>query len=247
MLKTLQVRRGRGSGKKRHRLPARAGALGEALAASVESLIAATADRAAELVVTEWRGHSAGARLLADLDAASPRGGAEAEYVTSALADLGVHSAVAAGGLRPDSQALARATAGLTPLAERLVASWQEYVLRLVKDENVTKRSIARVVSFDHASLALVLSVGVLGDPPPDAGARDAATRAPGRLLASLLGAGLLRDLGAQVRQDLRHRVSDLFEAEARRYFALIDAAGIPADAAAAELLQAGYALEAAR
>jgi GTPase SAR1 family protein len=250
LLKTLQVKRGRGSGKqRRQRLPARASALAEALLASVESLIAATADRAAELVVSEWRGRPAGARLLADLDAASPRGGtaAESEYVTSALADLGLDSGTAAGGLRPDSEALARATAGLTPLAERLVASWQEYVLRLVKDENVTKRSVARVVSFDHASLALVLSVGVLSDATPDTGAGDAATRVPGRLLASLLGAGLLRDLGAQVRRDLRHRVSDLFEAEARRYFAVIDAAGIPADAAAAELLQAGYALEAAR
>jgi len=50
-----------------------------------------------------------------------------------------------------------------------------------------------------------------------------------------------------RARQDLHDRVSDLLEAETLRYFAIIDAAGIPKDTAAAELLQAGYALEAAR
>ena len=69
----------------------------------------------------------------------------------------------------------------------------------------------------------------------------------PQQLLTELFGAGLLRDMGARVRQDLHERVSGLFEAEARRYFAIIDSAGIPAETAAAELLEAGYALEAAR
>jgi len=50
-----------------------------------------------------------------------------------------------------------------------------------------------------------------------------------------------------RVRQDLRDRVSELFEAEARRYLAIVDAAGVPDETAAADLLQAGYALEAAR
>ncbi len=53
--------------------------------------------------------------------------------------------------------------------------------------------------------------------------------------------------MGARVRQDLHDRVSDLFDAEARRYFAIIDSAGIPTETAAAELLQAGDELEAAR
>jgi hypothetical protein len=249
LLKTLQVRRGRGSGKqKRQHLPARANALKDAVCASVESLIAATADRAAQLVVADWRRNPAGARLLADIDAASPRtaGQSDSEFVASALADLGVGTPNAAGGPRQDSEALARATAGLTPLAERLVASWQQHVVRLVKRENVTKRSIARVVSFDDESLALVVTLGVLGFGAPDAGDTDAAD-VPQRLLGSLFGAGLLRDMGAQVRHDLQGRVRELFEAEARRYFAIVDSAGIPAVTSATELLQAGYALEAAR
>jgi hypothetical protein len=249
LLKTLQVRRGRGSGKqKRQRLPARASALKDAVAASVESLIAASADRAAQLVVSEWRSNPAGAHLLADIDAASRRSSGESDedFVASALADLGVGTGTAGGATRLDSEGLARATAGLPPLAERLVASWLQHVVRLVKRENVTKRSIARVVSFDDESLALVLSLGVLGfGAPDDADASDADVAQ--RLLGSLFGAGLLRDMGAQVRQDLRDRVSELFEAEARRYFAIVDSAGIPSETAAAELLQAGYALEVAR
>ena len=252
LLRTLQARRGRGGGKQRkQRMPARARALNEALRTSMQSMIGATADRAAELVVTDWRQQPAGARLLADIDAASRRGGvvSEADYVASALADLGVAFGAGVSGSRPDSAALARATAGLSPLAERVVASWQEHVLQLVKEENVTKRSIARVVSFDEESLALVLSIGVLGHAAPDGegGDGDGASAVPQQLLTSLLGAGLLRDMGARVRQDLRDRVNGLFEAEALRYFAIIDSAGIPAETAAAELLQAGHALEASR
>jgi hypothetical protein len=92
-----------------------------------------------------------------------------------------------------------------------------------------------------------VLSIGVLGHAAPDGGADEGASAVPQQLLTSLLGAGLLRDLGARVRQDLRDRVNGLFEAEALRYFAIIDSAGIPAETAAAELLQAGHALEASR
>ena len=51
------------------------------------------------------------------------------------------------------------------------IASWQEHVLHLVREENVTKRSIARVVSFDEESLALVLTIGVLGYAAADAAA----------------------------------------------------------------------------
>jgi GTPase SAR1 family protein len=254
LLRTLQVRRGRGAGKqKKQRMPARAGALKDALQVSLESLVIATADRAAELVVTDWRGQPAGACLLADIDAGSRGGGAAntRDFVTSAMADLGLADGSGHGGSTQDSTALARATAGLAPLADRAVASWQEHVLHLVKEEKVTKRSIARVVAFDDESLALVLSIGVLGYTASDADAGADSVRGASavsqELLTSLFGAGLLRDIGARVRQDLRDRVSELFEAETRRYLAIIDSAGIPAETAASELLQAGYALEAAR
>jgi len=249
LLRTLQLRRGRAGGKqKKQRMPARARAVKDALAASLESLIVATADRAAELVVSDWRQQPAGVQLLADMDTAGTRGGAASEddFVASALADLGVAAASGTGASQPDSASLARATAGLPPLAARAVASWQQQVVQLVRDENVTKRSIARVVSFDEESLALVLSIGVLSYEAPDA-ATDGESVVPQQLLTELFGAGLLRDIGSRVRQDLRDRVSALFDAEARRYFATIDSAGTPMETAAAELLEAGYALEAAR
>jgi GTPase SAR1 family protein len=250
LLRTLQVRRGRGGTKlKKQRMPARARAVKDSLAASLQSLIVAIADRAAEQVVMDWRQQIAGARLLADLDAATALGGAVSndEFVASALADLGVASGSAAGASRHDSAALARATAGLTPLAGRAVASWQEHVLQLVRAEKVTKRSIARVVSFDEESLALVLTVGVVSYEAPDSAAADGVAAVPQQLLTELFGAGLLRDMGARVRQDLHERVSELFEAEARRYLAIIDSAGIPTAAASAELLEASQRLEAAR
>jgi GTPase SAR1 family protein len=248
LMRTLQARRGRGGGKqKKQRMPARARALKDALATSLQSLIVATADRAAELVVSDWRQQPAGAQLLADIDAANKRGAESHEdFVASALADLGIATAIA-GGSRQDSAALARATAGLPPMAERAVASWQQHVLELVQAENVTKRSVARLVSFDEESLALVLSIGVLSYEAPAAVAADGVSAVSRQLLTELFGAGLLRDIGSRVRQDLRERVSTLFEAEARRYFAIVDSAGVPGETAAAELLEAGRALEAAR
>jgi GTPase SAR1 family protein len=250
LLRTLQARRGRGIGKqKKQRMPARATALKDALQTSMESLVTATADRAAELVVAEWQHQSAGSSLLAGLDNVSNRrGGAnETDFVAAALADLGLATRGGPAAAGADTASLARATAGLAALAQQAVRTWQEHVLRLVKEENVTKRSIARVVSFDDESLALVLSIGILSYAAPDAAPHQGESAVPQRLLTSLFGAGLLRDMGTRVRQDLRDRVSALFEAEARRYFAIVDAAGVPDETAAADLLQAGYGLEAAR
>ena len=129
----------------------------------------------------------------------------------------------------------------------------------------MTKRSIARVVSFDDDALALALTIAVLaaepapaavpasGDAIVEAGAGYQAhvlqdpSQAPQLLLASLFGAGLLRDMGNRVRQDLRERVTELFRVEAWRFFEVLDSAGVPDPMAATELLQAGYALEGAR
>lgn len=250
LLRTLQVRRGRGGGKQRkQQLPARAIALKAALQASMVSLVTATADRAAELVVGQWQQQPAGSGLLADQGAAANSAvPSEADYVASALADLGLVSDISTDAGSRDPAALARATAGLADAAAVAVSAWQEYIRGLVKDENVTRRSIARVVSFDEESLALVLTIGVLGSAAPADAERDAAVGAvPQQLLESLFGAGLLRDIGARIRLDLRERVGQLFGVEEERFFAIINSAGVLEDSAASELLQAGYALEAAR
>jgi energy-coupling factor transporter ATP-binding protein EcfA2 len=258
LLRILQVRRGRGAARqKRQGMPARATALKEALQASAESLIAATADRAAERVVDRWRQHSAGAGLLAAMgpeDAVGSAASSEEDFVATALADLGLVSGTGDDPEHSDPAALARATSGLMPAAERAVTDWLAHVAHLVRAENVTKRSIARVVTFDEVPLALVLTVGVLSRAAADgpasedgAGTSDTATVAPQRLLESLFGAGSLRDMGTRIRSDLHERVSELLAAEAERFFAVIDSAGVSDESAATVLLQAGYALEEAR
>jgi hypothetical protein len=251
LLRTLQVRRGRGGGKQRkQQLPARAIALKAALQASMVSLVTATADRAAELVVAQWQQQPAGRGLLADHGAAaSSARPSEADYVATALADLGLVSDASADAGDRDPAALARATAGIAGAAAAAVRTWQEHIRRLVKEENVTRRSIARVVSFDEESLALVLTIGVLGSTAPADAGPDAALGGAvlQQLLESLFGAGLLRDIGARIRLDLGERVGQIFGVEAERFFAIIDSVGVLEDSAASELLQAGDALEAAR
>jgi energy-coupling factor transporter ATP-binding protein EcfA2 len=251
LLRALQSRKGRGAGRaKKDRTPARATALRQALQASLESLIGSTADRAAEQAAGAWQREPAGAGLLAGLAglAGGPSSEAESEpdFVASALADLGLTDGSAAGA--PASAAeLARASADLTSQAERVVDGWLAQVQRLVREENVTKRSIARVVTFDDQSLALVLAIGVLGYGAQETPDADSANAAPQRVLTSLFGAGLLRDIGVRARQDLHGRVRDLFDGEVRRFVALIDSAGVFDETAATELLQAGFTLESAR
>jgi energy-coupling factor transporter ATP-binding protein EcfA2 len=252
LLRTLQARRGRGRSKKQ-RLSARASALQAALHASLESLVTALASRAAEQAVAGWQRNPAGTALLASLadpgagEAASAGAGgvAETDFVASALADLGVVDSARTDRVGP--AALARATDALAGVAARVISSWQDHVLHLVREEKVTKRSVARVVSFDEESLALVLTIGVLGYEAPDSQQGDEAGALPAGLLTALFGAGLLRDIGIRARHDLRERVGLLFEEEARRFAAIIDAAGVPEDTASTELLQAGFTLESVR
>ena len=262
--RTLQARRVRGaSGKtKKQRMPARAAALKAALQSSLEALVVAMADKAAEGALASWRLLPAGEALLDGLAGATGRGGnsppgnaaggptsdvSEAEFVAAALADLGVVSVAGVTSKPVDPDALTRATASLAETAAHAIHNWQEHVRHIVRAENVTKRSIARVISFDDESLGLVLTIGVLGYPEPDRRAADAPGAVPQQLLTSLFGAGLLRDMGTRVRQDLRDQVGKLFEDEARRYFEIIDSAGAPEETAATQLLQAGYELEGAR
>jgi len=252
LLRSIQVKRGRTGKQKKPRTPAKVGALKEALQVSLESLVVAAGSRAAEEVVTSWQDQSAGAHLLRGLDAAARSltvGGApeDEDFLATALADLGLATDPEAGDERPDSAALARPTADLAEAAAAAVVGWQDHVLELVRAENVTRRSIARVVSFDEESLALVLTIGVLTPVAEGDDAGEDPDGAPERLLASLFGAGLLRDIGARVRLDLRERVKELFRAEARRYFEIVDAAGVRDETAATELLQAGYSLGGAR
>jgi hypothetical protein len=246
LLQTLQSRRG--GRPRRHRAPAKAQALKMAARTAVESLITSAAGRAAEDCLARWRDHPAGAVLLEHLGS----GGGTAAWQSEFAAEAGLifgwepeESGAAKGEGDPQARvaALGRASPDLATHAARAVSAWQDQVTRLVQAENVTKRSIAKVVSLDNDSLATVLIVSLLGASEDDTGTASI----PRRLLTSLFGAGPLRDIMTRTRADLRHRITLLLDEEMRRFAVVIDAVGTPDAAASLHLYQATYALEVAR
>ncbi|MGO9294205.1 MAG: GTPase [Streptosporangiaceae bacterium] len=264
LLRSLQVRHSRGGGKPRKRpLPPRARALRQALHASLEAVVAAAADKAAEQAVTSWNGHPAGRVLLADLPepalAAEPDGwpfddepgGGDPFAAATAGGPAAPGPAPAApapaGTAASAISVLARSSPDRERRIAQVISAWQEHVRQLVQAENVTKRSIARMVSFDDESLALVLTIGVLGFGSGEVTVSEGTGAAPQAVLTSLFGAGLLRDIGTRARRDLHERISQLFDQEMERFIIILDSAGAPDEEMIAQMHQAGYVLEASR
>jgi len=226
----------------------------------LESLVAAVADRAAEDAVTRWRQHPAGGPLLTGLSA-RPAG---SEYTSEFAEEAGLIFGVAAqdngrdGGSRPDrtgaaaggrpsAAALGRSAPDLARRASRAISAWQDHVMHLVEAQNVTKRSIARVVSFDDEPLALVLTIGLLGYGEGGDAGSEGSSVVPQHLLTSLFGVGPLREIAARARADLHDRIGLLFNEEMLRFTEVIDAAGIPDEASPGQLRQVTLSLETAR
>jgi energy-coupling factor transporter ATP-binding protein EcfA2 len=256
LLRMLEMRRGgRAPGRARkRRVPARAEALKTAVRDGLETLVGELADRAAEDTVTKWQQHEAGAALIRDVaaaDAASQAALAPFEF-PGGLDDFIPPGQAGQAQPQPEpgppgAAALARSSPDLATRLAKVISAWQDHVMDLVRAENVTKRSVARVVSFDEESLALVLTIGLLGYGAGDVAVTEGTSAVPQRLLTSLFGAGQLRELGARARLDLHDRVSLLFDEEMRRFTQIINAAGAPDEDAAPALLQAADGLEAAR
>lgn len=268
LLRILRARRrGSASRPRGQRIPARAQALKAAVGSGLQSLIVSAADRAADEAVSRWRDHPAGAALLEQVPppirrrVMRPRpvvrGGRppfddEDSPFADSPADPGT-AGPAPGAAAPDGSglpgviALRRSSPDLARRAARAVSAWQDHVLGLVQAENVTRRSIARVVAFDDESLALVVIIGLLGFGAGDAGQAGETSAVAQDLLGSLLGPGPLRDIGTKARADLRERVRLLFAEEMLRFAELIDAGGVPDEAAAIQLYQATYSLEVVR
>lgn len=129
--------------------------------------------------------------------------------------------------------------------AGRTIAAWQDHMVELVRKEGVTKRSVAKVMSFDEESLALIFMVGLLGYGMTQAAGGDRPAM-PQRLLRALLGAESLRSISVKARNDLRARIGMLFDEETMRYVQVLDGAGVPDESVAARLYQATYNLEVA-
>jgi energy-coupling factor transporter ATP-binding protein EcfA2 len=248
LLRTLSRRTGR---QRKHRTPARAQALNTAARTAIESLITSAADRAAEDCLARWREHPAGAVLLSKL---ASGGGAATWQGSEFAAEAGLifgwdepGSGPAPGGgdidPRERAAALGRSSPDLPTRAARAVSGWQDQVTRLVQAENITKRSIARAVSLDEDSLATVLIISLLGDSEDE----ESTATIPRRLLASLFGAGPLRDIMTRTRADLRHRITLILDEEMRRFADVLAAVGTPDATASLNLYQATYALEVAR
>jgi energy-coupling factor transporter ATP-binding protein EcfA2 len=250
LLRMLQVRRsGRPAGRPRkRRIPARAKALKEALRGGLETLAVALADRAAEDTVARWQQGPAGAALVRAFAQAATSQPEGSQFTPAAGLDFLPSTRAPTPPEEPKGiAALARSSPDLATRAARVISAWQDHVMRLVRDENMTKRSVARVVSFDEESLALVLTIGMLGYGAGGVAVTEGTSAVPQRLLTSLFGAGALRDLGARARTDLHGQISLLFDEEMQRFAHIINAAGAPIDTAAVQLDQAIYALEAAR
>ena len=258
LMRTLQVRKGkrRPDRSKRHAaMSARAQALKTAMRLSLEALTTSLADRAAEDAMERWHASPAGSGLLTEArQAQGAPAGAELSYASLRKWEgelqwgfPGVQSDLAASLPDGGVDALSSSSADLSRRVAQAVAAWQDHLLHLVQTERVTRRSIARVASFDPESLALVMTIGVLGYGAGDVIVSEGASAVSQRLLTSLFGAGLLRDIGGQARQDLHERIGLLFAEEALRFSALIDAVGAVDETAAADLYQASYALESAR
>ena len=258
LLRGLQAPRGRQARQRKRGVSARAVALKTALRAAIESLVISVADRAAEESVKRWRSHPAGAALLEACSAEEAADGwAGSQFAADAGLIFGTAEEPSAAADGPDASLpsppgqaampLARSSADLPIRTARAVSGWQDQVLRLVQAESVTKRSIARVMSFDDDSLATVLTVAMLSQREADGEAADGAGAVPQLLLTSLLGAGPLRDIRTRARADLRERIGLLFDEETLRFVEVIDSAGTLDDAAAVRLYQATYSLEMAR
>jgi GTPase SAR1 family protein len=258
LLRTLESPKGRRAGQRSRRhaaAPGRAKALKDALQSSLEALIVSLAGRAAEDAIERWQASPAGAGLLA-LARETERApqGAESAYPALQQWEAELEWSVPTGRTSiakhlPEGgvDALTRSSPDLQRRAAVVVAEWQDHLLHLVQTERVTRRSISRIASFDPKSLALVLTVGVLGYGAGDILVSEGASVVPQRLLTSLFGAGLMRDIGGQARQELHDRVGLLFAAEALRFGTLVDGLGDPEQDAPADLYQASYSLESAR
>jgi hypothetical protein len=145
------------------------------------------------------------------------------------------------------AEVLGRASAELPRRTTRAVSAWQEHITELIRTEGVTKRSVAKFVSYDDEALSLVMMVGLFGFGTSDVAVEGGTSAVPQRLLKSLFGAESLRSMSAKARADLRGRIGMLFDEEAIRFGQALDEAGVPDESAPVRLYQATYNLEVAR
>jgi energy-coupling factor transporter ATP-binding protein EcfA2 len=174
---------------------ARPSALDAALRAALESLVLSVADQAAERVFAVWRADTAGAALLAAVEAGRARDekaerefasafGPESEaWAASVAAGADPGSGAAGPGAAADQRAatLDRAAPDLPARAARAVGGWQDHLMRLLQSENQANQAGGRG-GHDIGPLAMLALIGVLGEGAPAASASAGAAPGAGRL-----------------------------------------------------------------
>ncbi|MCW2861161.1 MAG: hypothetical protein JWP48_2869 [Actinoallomurus sp.] len=142
---------------------------------------------------------------------------------------------------------LGRASSELSRRTTRAVSSWQDHIIELIRTEGVTKRAVAKFVSYDEEALSLVMMVGLFGFGTSDVAVEAGTSAVPQRLLKALFGAESLRSMSAKARADLRGRIGMLYDEEAIRFGQALDGAGVPDETTPVQLYQATYNLEVSR
>jgi hypothetical protein len=142
---------------------------------------------------------------------------------------------------------LGRTSVELSRRTTRAVSAWQDHITELIRTEGVTKRSVAKFVSYDNEALSLVMMVGLFGFGTSDIVVEGGTSAVPQRLLKALFGAESLRSMSAKARADLRGRIGMLFDEEAIRFGQTLDGVGVPDETTPVQLYQATYNLEVAR
>lgn len=137
--------------------------------------------------------------------------------------------------LRDAGEDLGRASRDFRRRAERAVRDWQGDVLEMVRTEGADKRSTARFLAFGVNGLSVALMVVVFahtaGVTGTEAGIAGGSAVLGQKLLEAVFGDQAVRSLAERARQRLEATMSDLLDAERRRYTDLLDSLEVSPDA----------------
>lgn len=143
-------------------------------------------------------------------------------------ADASWRSVAAGQHLSEDSGLmLGRASRDLRARTERTVRDWQRGVLEMVRTEGAQKRSTARFLAYGVNGLSVALMVVVFahtaGVTGTEAGIAGGSAVVGQKLLEAVFGDQAVRRLADHARKDLRHRVTELLDAERARFVGVLD------------------------
>ncbi len=140
-----------------------------------------------------------------------------------------------------------RASRELRANAERAVRAWQSGVLELVRTEGQDRRATARFLAFGVNGLAVALMVVIFvqtaGLTGAEVGVAGGSAVVAQKILEAVFGDQAVRRLAEAARNDLHHRVAELWTHERQRFLDLLDAHPV-SEGSAERLLELSRELE---